>query len=144
MLYRAMFESIAADSHLGLNIVVDVGQHDSYSVPRRILADCALRLSGLPAWFIGMRCPLEVVLERRQATWGQSGTTDGSAPTPVRKWQEAVHEPGIYDLEVDTSQMSPERRAEVIRQRLGRGPPSSAFHQLQQWRLSSSSVGIQS
>jgi chloramphenicol 3-O phosphotransferase len=39
VLYSAMYESIAAHSRLGLNVVVDVGHHDAYAVPRRILAD---------------------------------------------------------------------------------------------------------
>src|SRR5438132_7693776 len=69
VLYRAMYEAIAAHSRLGLNVVVDVGHHDGYSVPRGILPDCARRLSGLPVWFVGVRCPIEVVMERRRATW---------------------------------------------------------------------------
>src|ERR687884_862886 len=32
ILYRAMYESIAAHSRLGLNVVVDVGHHDAYAV----------------------------------------------------------------------------------------------------------------
>jgi chloramphenicol 3-O phosphotransferase len=68
-LYRAMYDAIAAHSRLGLNVVVDVGHHDGYSVPRGILPDCARRLGGLPAWFVGVRCALEVVMQRRQATW---------------------------------------------------------------------------
>ena len=70
-LYAAMYEAIAAHSRQGLNVVVDVGHHDSYSVPRGILSDCAGRLSGLPAWFVGVRCPIEVVMERRHATIAQ-------------------------------------------------------------------------
>ena len=31
--YAAMYESIAAHSRLGLNVVVDVGHHDAYAVP---------------------------------------------------------------------------------------------------------------
>ena len=36
-LYQAMYESIAAHSRLGLNVVVDVGHHDNYATPRGIL-----------------------------------------------------------------------------------------------------------
>ena len=43
VLYAAMYESIAAHSRLGLNVVVDVGHHDCYSTPRGILCDCARR-----------------------------------------------------------------------------------------------------
>src|SRR5829696_7029691 len=64
-LYGAMYESIAAHSRLGINVVVDAGHHDSYSVPWGILPNCARRLSGLPALLVGVRCPLDVVLERR-------------------------------------------------------------------------------
>jgi chloramphenicol 3-O phosphotransferase len=127
VLYQAMYEAIAAHSRLGVDAVVDVGHHDAYSVPRGILPDCARRLSGLPALLVGVRCPLDVVMERRRATWGDA---DGPVPEPVRRWQEAVHTPGIYDLEVDTSVLSPEACADAIRRRLDDGPPPSAFRRL--------------
>lgn len=127
VLYGAMYEAIAAHSRLGLNVVVDVGHHDAYSVPRGILSACARRLHGLPVLFVGVRCPVEVVMERRRATWGAN---DASAPMPVGLWQQAVHVPGIYDLEVDTSVLSPEACADAIRQRLEGGPPPSAAQRL--------------
>jgi chloramphenicol 3-O phosphotransferase len=130
LLYRAMYESIAAHSRLGLSVVVDVGHHDAYAVPRGILPDCARRLAGLPVLFVGVRCPIEAVMQRRRATWGADKADDGTAPEPVRRWQQAVHVPGIYDLEVDTSLLSPEACAAVIRQRLDGGPPPSAFQRL--------------
>ena len=46
----------------------------------------------------------------------------------VSLWQQAVHVPGIYDLEVDTSVHSAAECADLIRQRLEAGPPPSAFH----------------
>jgi chloramphenicol 3-O phosphotransferase len=125
LLYRAMYESIAAHSRLGLNVVVDVGHHDAYSVPRGILPDCARRLAGLPVLFVGVRCPLDVVLERRRATWGPD-----RPDAPVRLWQEAVHDPGVYDLELDTSQLTPDACAAAIRRRLDEGPPGTAFRHL--------------
>ena len=36
--YAGMYESIAAHSRLGLNVVVDVGHHDAYIHPRGIFA----------------------------------------------------------------------------------------------------------
>jgi chloramphenicol 3-O phosphotransferase len=129
--YAAMYESIAAHSRSGLNVVVDVGHHDE-----KILADCARRLSGLPVLFVGIRCPIEVVMERRNN--GQSGRegeyATGSAaepiPPPVRLWQEEVHTPGLYDFEVDTSILAPEQCADLIRRRLEDGPSPSAFRRL--------------
>lgn len=117
-------------SRLGLNVVVDVGHHDAYSVPRGILPDCARRLKGLPVLFVGVRCPIGVVMERRRATWGVGKADDGSVPKPVSLWQEAVHMPGIYDLQVDTSVLSPEDSAGLIRQHLEEGSLPSAFQRL--------------
>jgi chloramphenicol 3-O phosphotransferase len=130
VLYRAMYEAIATHSRLGLNVVVDVGHHDVYSVPRGILLHCARQLIGLPVLFVGVRCPIEVIMERRLATWGAGPADDGSVPPPVLRWQEAVHVPGIYDLEVDTSVLSTEACADVIRHRLEHGPPPSAFQRI--------------
>src|SRR6266487_840750 len=64
LLYHGMYEAIGIHSRPGLNVVVDVGHHDAYFVPRRILPDCARRLSGLPVLFVGVRCPIAVVMER--------------------------------------------------------------------------------
>ncbi|MBD2729375.1 chloramphenicol phosphotransferase [Nostoc sp. FACHB-892] len=131
ILYSAMYESIAAHSRLGLNVVVDVGHHDAYAIPRGILADSARRLNGLPVLFVGVCCPIETIMERRQNTGGKVGSTaDSLMPHPVQLWQREVHIPGIYDLEVDTSLLSPGACAEVIRQHLANIPASSAFQRL--------------
>jgi chloramphenicol 3-O phosphotransferase len=130
VLYRAMYASIAAHSRLGLNVVVDVGHHDSYSIPREILPDCARQVRGLPVLFVGVRCPLDVIMQRRRATWGDSAAGGDSIPKPVRLWQTAVHQPGIYDLELDTSVLSAEACADAIRQRLHEPPSPSAFERI--------------
>src|SRR4051812_29435181 len=59
IMYLAMYEAIAQFSRKGLNVVVDVGHHDGYSVPLKILPDCARILRGLPVTFVGVRCPIE-------------------------------------------------------------------------------------
>lgn len=129
--YAAWYESIAAHSRAGLNVVADLVHHDE-----GVLVDCARRLDGLPVLFIGVRCPIEVIMQRRNA--GQpgregmyaTGTPEEPVPAPVRLWQERVHVPGIYDLEVDTSELSPEECAEAVRRRL-EGPPGTAFRELE-------------
>jgi chloramphenicol 3-O phosphotransferase len=127
-LYGAMYEAIATHSRMGLNVVVDAVHHDSYSVPRGILPACARRLQGLPVLFVGVHCPIEVVMERRRATWGGVGyNQEGSVADPVSLWHQAVHTPGVYDLEVDTSVLSADECADLIHQRLENGPPPSAF-----------------
>jgi chloramphenicol 3-O phosphotransferase len=130
--YAALYDSVAAHSRHGLNVVVDVGHHDDYSQPLHVLRDAARRLGGLPVLFVGVRCPVEVVMERRGDTvdrFSDDEFTDGAIPPPVLRWQREVHRPGVYDLEVDTSVATPEQCAELIRQRLG-GPPPTAFWDL--------------
>ena len=131
ILYSAMYESIAAHSRLGLNVVVDVAHHDAYAIPQGILADSARRLNGLPVLFVGVRCPIEIIMERRQKTRRKVGSAaDLLMPHPVQLWQREVHIPGIYDLEVDTSLLSSGACAEVIRQHLADIPAPSAFQRL--------------
>jgi len=67
---------------------------------------------------------------RRDTGWEVIGTADDPVPRPVRLWQREVHTPGIYDLEVDTSVLSSEECAAVIRWYLDQGPPPSAFRRL--------------
>src|SRR5207249_1636856 len=100
--YAALFEMIAAHSRLGLNVVSDRGIHDSYSRPLGILPAAARRLAGLPVLFVGVKCPIDVIMARRNADPKGYAGGDG-VPEPVRRWQGAVHTPGTYDVEVDTS-----------------------------------------
>lgn len=117
-LYHAMYASLAAHSRAGLNVVADVVHHDAYSRPLGIRPSCAKLLRGLPTLVVGVRCPLEEVLTRRERTWESGRDANGEALAPVLRWQQAVHDPRIYDLEVDTSQLSPEQSAALIAQRL--------------------------
>jgi chloramphenicol 3-O phosphotransferase len=129
-LFRALYEAIAVHSRFGVNVVADIGHHDHYSQPLGILPACARQLSGLPVLFVGVRCPIDVIMQRRAATWGDSDAGDGLVPWPVELFQRDVHVPGIYDLEVDTSVLSPKDSAELIRQRLDAPPSISAFQRL--------------
>lgn len=131
-LYAALYESIAAHSRLGLNVVADLGHHDSYSQPLRILPDCAKRLSGLPALLVGVRCPIDVIMARRNAD-PQGGFYEAgdAVPPAVLRWQEAVHVPGIYDLEVDSSALTPAESAAAIGTLIHNWPRPSAFEKLQ-------------
>lgn len=134
--YAALYESIAAHSRLGLNVVADLGHHDAHSAPLGILGDCARRLAGLPALLVGVRCPIgEIMRRRREGQPGREGeyataAADEPVPEPVLRWQREVHRPGIYDLEVDTSVLSPQDCAAAIRRRLDDPAPFSAFRRL--------------
>jgi chloramphenicol 3-O phosphotransferase len=60
---------------------------------------------------------------------------EGPIPDAVQRWQEHVHQPGIYDLELDTSLLTPLECAEAIRQRLDLGiPQPSAFERIAEAR----------
>jgi len=123
--FAALYDSIAAHSRHGVNVVADFGHHDA-----AILSDCAHRFDGLPALLVGVRCPLDVIIERRNASPPGSyavGTPETHVPTLAQLWQDTVHVHGIYDLEVDTSVLSPEECADAIRRRLEDETPLTAF-----------------
>jgi chloramphenicol 3-O phosphotransferase len=131
-LYYAMYDAIAAHSRRGLNVVVDVGHHDAYATPLGILPACARILIGLPVLFVGVRCPVEIIMARRRATGWNADDPVEVVPPPVLRWQREAHIPGIYDLEVDTSILSPVECAVAIRARLDHGPTPTAFSRLAQ------------
>ena len=97
VLYRGLWDSIAAHARLGLNVVADVGLYD-----RAIVNDATRRLAGLRGLFVGIRCPVEVVLERRCAS-PDGYTTERE---PAERWEQHVHALWTYTLQVDTSRLS--------------------------------------
>lgn len=132
-LYAELYDEIAERSRADDDVVVDVGHHDWYSWPLGILAASAQRLSGLPVLFVGVRCPIEVIMARRNADpQGGFYVAGDGVPEPVRRWQEAVHQPGIYDLEVDSSVMTAEQCAAAIAAALALPPRPSAFEKIAQ------------
>jgi chloramphenicol 3-O phosphotransferase len=136
-LFGALYAAVVAWSRAGLDVVVDVGHHDDYSAPLGILPTVARDLQDLPAFFVGVRCPVEVIMARRDAVSSRAGgerggsvhyltsEADGTVPEVVMRWERAVHDPGIYDLEVDTSTASPQACAAAIVRRLAVGPPAA-------------------
>jgi chloramphenicol 3-O phosphotransferase len=128
LLYAALYESVAAHSRVGLNVAVDVGHYDA-----SILADAARRLAGLPVLFVVVRCPIEVIMQRRrdsEAGRYASAAEGEPVPAPVLRWQREVHGGWAYDLEVDTSVLTPSECAAAIESRLSAGPPPMAFARL--------------
>jgi chloramphenicol 3-O phosphotransferase len=131
--YAAMYDSIAAHSRAGLNVVADVGHHDSYSVRLSTLSEGVKRLAGLPVLLVGVRCPVEAVMERRRGSpegHYLTASPEEPIPEPVLRWQREVHNPGVYDLEVDTSQLSPEECAAEVWRCLGATPRPTAYERL--------------
>jgi chloramphenicol 3-O phosphotransferase len=130
-LFLALYDSIAVHARLGFDVVADVGHHDSYSQPLGMLPACARRLDGLAVLFVGVRCPIDIIMERRN-TGPDTGIylRGSSVPEPVQRWQDAVHLPGIYDLEVDTGSMSAGQCAALIGVTLLSPAQPSAFSKL--------------
>ncbi|MCP4379924.1 MAG: chloramphenicol phosphotransferase, partial [Hyphomicrobiales bacterium] len=129
----------------GLNVVAEFGHHEGHSRPLGILADCARRLAGLPVLFVGVRCPVETIMARIRA--GQPGRSyeaiapSGAVPEPVRRYTEAVHDPGLYDMEVDSARMTAVASAEAIREKLETGVPRpTAFERLANSGTGSTSI----
>ena len=127
-LFAALYDSIAAHARQGFDVVVDVGHHDDYSRPLGILAACAQRLAGLDVLFVGVYCPLDEIMRRRNGD-PQNGlyVTGPGVPAPVQRWQDAVHVPGIYDLTVNTGTMRAQHCALAIADALANPPARRAF-----------------
>jgi chloramphenicol 3-O phosphotransferase len=119
-LVSGMHHAIAALSRAGNNVLAD-----HVLVEPGWVRECADTFAGLPAYLIGVRCPLEVVEEREKA---RRDRTLGQARTQF----DLVHSHGVYDLEVDTSVESVDACAERIKAYLRAGSEPSAFQRLRQ------------
>lgn len=117
-LFGAMHHAIAAAARQGMNVVAD-----HVLVEPRWVAECAVLFHDLPAWLVAVRCPLSVLEARERA---RKNRTLGQA----RAQFELVHAHAVYDLEVDTSLMSPEECARAIKGCLESGAPPTAFRLL--------------
>ena len=110
-----MHQAIAALARCGNKFIAD-----HVLVEKEWLSDCAEQFSGLPAYLIAIRCPLEILGQRERSrkdrTFGQASLQHN-----------LVHAHGIYDLEVDTSLLSPRNCAEKIMARVQLGGTAQAF-----------------
>jgi chloramphenicol 3-O phosphotransferase len=79
-------------------------------------------LTGLPVLFVGVHCPIDVIWQRREQSWGQKReTADDELLPAVGCWLNHVHAHDPYDLDVDTSVPSPPPCAESVAARLHEG-----------------------
>ncbi len=117
-LVSAMHQAIAALARAGMPVIAD-----HVLVEPAWLLECASLFCDLPAYFIGVYCPLEVLEAREQA---RHDRTLGQA----RLQYPLVHAHGVYDLKVDTARYDPEACAQQIKAHLLSGKPPQAFRQL--------------
>lgn len=117
-LFSGMHHALAALVRQGCDVLAD-----HVLVDPAWTRECAALFADLPAYLIGVRCPLEVVeqreRERRDRTLGQARRQFGLA-----------HAHGIYDLEVDTSQADAATCAAAILDYVKSGAPPTAFRRL--------------
>jgi chloramphenicol 3-O phosphotransferase len=130
-LFSALYDAIAAHADQGFDIVADLGHHDFYSTPLGILPACARRMMGYDVLFVGVHCPTEIIMARRNAD-PQGGLYAGgdAVPAPVLRWQEAVHAHADYDITVDTGTRSSQDCVEAIAAALADPPRPGAFARL--------------
>lgn len=112
--HRAVAGMAAAGNHLVVDQVL--------SRPWR-LPDLLAVLDGHDVTFVGVHCPPEE-LARRERARGDREIGQAATQLPF------VHAHGLYDIECDTSLMSPAECARHIRDRLGKRSGHSAFERL--------------
>lgn len=117
-LISGMHRAIEALSKAGCNVIAD-----HVLVDPAWAKDCAGLFADLPAYSIGVQCPLEVLEQRERS---RKNRTFGQA----RLQLPVIHKYAIYDLEVEPSRLSPEECACRIQSRLKE--PPRAFRQMRQ------------
>ena len=106
-----MHRTIAELSRTGNNVIAE-----HVLVEPAWLDECVALFSDLPAYFVGVRCPLEVLEERERS---RKNRTLGQA----RAQYGLVHARAVYDLEVDTSLHSAAACAQQIKAMIETTPP---------------------
>ena len=83
-------------------------------------------LVGIPVMLVGVRCPLEIAQRREhERTDRLGGPVDLAVPD-----FDAVHEGVLYDVDFDTSVISPLQAVALVRGRVESGAPFTAFETL--------------
>jgi chloramphenicol 3-O phosphotransferase len=110
-LLRTYYGAVVVAARAGLNVLVD-----EVVVDETAWHDWQAALAGLSVAWVGIRCSLEVAEAREQRR--------GDRPRGMTRAQvSSVHEHARYDVEIDTTQLTPGQSAdEFVRhmQRLGR------------------------
>ncbi|MCP4295771.1 MAG: AAA family ATPase [Proteobacteria bacterium] len=114
---REMHHFISNITRNGSNLIVDD------LIPKLFLKDYLHRLEGLQVYFIGLKCPLEEI-ERREKL--RKNRFSGTARLESR-W---IHDPGCYDMELDTSRLSVSESVDQIMTLVAAESEPQAFRQL--------------
>ena len=117
-LLTGMYRAVAALAEAGNHVVVDDVIYD-----RRVLRAAAEALHRVGALFVGVRCQREVA-QRRERERGDR------APGGAAAFYDLVHRDSVYDLELDTSVLTPAECAARVREYILGGHPREAFRRL--------------
>lgn len=105
-----MHHAIAAAARQGNNVIADHVLIDPAWV-----AECARPFARMPAYLIGIRCPIEIIEQRELRRTNR-------IPGQARAQFELVHRYAKYDLELDTSLLTPDECAQQLIARLHFAP----------------------
>ena len=119
-LLAGMYQAIAALARAGNPVIIDDVIYDQHVLQAAVEA-----LHALPVLFVGVCCPLEVVIRREQER-GNRG------PGGAAAFYHLVHAHDLYDLEVNTARFSAMECAQQIKQALEQNQPCTALRALHQ------------
>ena len=119
-LRTGIYRAVAALATAGNDLIIDDVVHDS-----RVLREAVHILQPFNVLFVGVRCPFEVAEQRERE---RSDRRQGL----VEAHYDLVHSHGVYDLEVDTSTLTPMECANQIKHRLRNGPAPDALRRLRE------------
>ncbi|MEX1252996.1 MAG: AAA family ATPase [Dehalococcoidia bacterium] len=126
-LIRGMHRALAALALAGNDVIFEhVLLYEEW------LDDLLDALEGVRVYFVAVRCPIDVIEERERS---RSNRVLGQA----RSHHETAHAGALYDVEVDTSVMTPRAAAEAIAARVTSGEPPDAFERMRALRGASAS-----
>jgi len=117
-LVLGMYRSIAALATSGNNVIID-----EVALNKQILKEATKILAPFTVYFIGVKCPLDVLEKRESARKDRPINS-------ARGQCKLVHSHGEYDFEVDTSIMSPQKSAIAIKKYVESTPNPSCFKKI--------------
>lgn len=117
-LIMGMYNAIASLARSGNNIITD-----EIAINKEVLRHGAEILSPFKVYFIGVKCPQEI-LEKREVLRKNQPTNS------ARGQYQLVHDHGDYDFEVDTSLMSPLECAVKIKRYIEKNTNPTCFKKL--------------
>lgn len=117
-LCAGMYGAAAALATTGNDVIIDDVVFDS-----RVLEAAVTTLHPFNVLFVGVLCPMDVAEERERA---RGDRVQGL----VNAHYHRVHAHGMYDLDIDTSILTPIDCATQIKERLLKGPAPNAVQRL--------------